>query len=37
VVVAIYVVLAVYYYIYKWYKNKRGTDINLGFREIPPE
>ncbi len=37
VVIGIYVVLAVYYYINKLWKKKMGIEVDLAFREIPPE
>jgi amino acid transporter len=37
VVIGIYVVLAVYYYINKFWKKKLGIEVDLAFREIPPE
>ena len=37
VVVSIYIVLVAYYYFNKWYQNRRGIDISLAFKEVPPE
>jgi amino acid transporter len=37
VVIGIYAVLAVYYYINKSWKKKFGIEVDLAFREIPPE
>ncbi len=37
VVVAIYVVLAVYYYANKAWNRRAGIDVDLAFKEIPPE
>ena len=37
VVIGIYVILAVYYYINKFYRKRAGIEIELAFKEIPPE
>ncbi len=37
VVIGIYVVLAVYYYANKIWKKRIGIDVDLAFKEIPPE
>jgi amino acid transporter len=37
VVIGIYVVLAIYYYINKFYRKRMGIEIDLAFKEIPPE
>jgi APA family basic amino acid/polyamine antiporter len=36
-VIAMYVVLVVYYYINKFYQARRGIEISLAFKEVPPE
>jgi APA family basic amino acid/polyamine antiporter len=36
-VIIVYVVLAVQYYVNKWYKKRKGIEIDLAFKEIPPE
>jgi len=34
----VYVVLLVYYYAIRWYRQKyQGINIDLAFKEIPPE
>jgi APA family basic amino acid/polyamine antiporter len=38
IVLAVYVVLLVYYYAIRWYRQKyQGINIDLAFKEIPPE
>jgi len=38
IVVAVYVVLLVYYYATRWYRKKyQGIDIDLAFKEVPPD
>jgi APA family basic amino acid/polyamine antiporter len=38
IVIGVYVVLAIYYYANKWYKQKAlGYDVELAFKEVPPE
>jgi amino acid transporter len=37
VVIGIYVVLAIYYYVNKVWKKRMGVEVDLAFKEIPPE
>jgi amino acid transporter len=38
IILAVYVVLLVYYYAIRWYRQKyQGINIDLAFKEIPPE
>ncbi len=37
VVIGIYVVLAIYYYVNKAWKKRIGIEVDLAFKEIPPE
>src|SRR5579885_2140948 len=37
VVIGIYVVLAAYYYVNKWYQRRQGIEVSLAFKEVPPE
>jgi amino acid transporter len=37
-VIGVYVLLAVYYYVNRWYKKRSlGYDVELAFKEVPPE
>ena len=36
-VVGVYVALFVWYYAAKWYRSRHGIDLNLSFKEVPPE
>lgn len=38
IVLAVYVVLLVYYYLTRWYRKRyQGIDIDLAFKEVPPD
>ena len=37
IVVGVYVALFAWYYGMKWYRSRRGIDLNLSFKEVPPE
>jgi amino acid transporter len=37
IVGGVYVALIIWYYGMKWYRSKRGIDIGLSFKEVPPE
>ena len=36
-VVGIYVILFAWYYVAKWYRSRKGIDLNLSFKVVPPE
>jgi amino acid transporter len=36
-VVGLYVILLVWYYAVKWYRSRKGIDLNLSFKVVPPE
>jgi len=35
--VAILIAAFIYYYIVRWYRTKQGVNIDLAFKQIPPE
>jgi APA family basic amino acid/polyamine antiporter len=38
IVIAVYVILLAYYYLTRWYRKKyQGIDIDLAFKEVPPD